>query len=159
MKFMKTIRFDPSDSFVFEKAAEPDEWAIPGGFAFARTAEDALAGKSRQAFSNGFLSLETFGHSTFVSVTEMSVEQADALTQRLAQYFVDCHGAPSLEEAMMVAQGEIDFALELCRDAPINAVFALRRFFDEAGELREEFHLVTPPGEKLHARVWDIVED
>lgn len=156
---MKTIQFDPSDSFVFEKAAEPDEWAIPGGFAFAGIAEDAFAGKSRQAFSNGFLSLETFGHSTFVSVTEVSVEQADALTQRLAQYFVDCHGAPSLEEATAVAQGEIDFALELCRDAPVNAVFALRRFFDEAGELREEFHLVTPPGEKLHARVWDIVED
>ncbi|HKJ61349.1 MAG TPA: DUF6505 family protein, partial [Hyphomicrobiales bacterium] len=85
MKFMKTIQFDPSDSFVFEKAAEPDEWAIPGGFAFAGTAEDALSGKSRQAFSNGFLSLETFGHSTFVSVTEISAEQADALTQRLAQ--------------------------------------------------------------------------
>ena len=159
MKFLKTIRFDPSDSFVFEKAAEPDEWAIPGGFVFAASTEDALAGKSRQAFSNGFLSLETFGHSTFVSVTEVSGERIDTLTRRLAQHFVDCYGAPSLEEAMAVARGEIDFALDLCRDVPINAVFALRRFFDDAGELREELHLVTPPGEKLHARIWDIVED
>lgn len=159
MKFMKTIRFDPSDSFVYEKAAEPDEWAIPGGFAFAGAAENTLVGKSRQAFSNGFLSLETFGHSTFVSVTEASAERIDALTRHLAQHFVDCHGAPSFEEATTVAQGEIDFALELCRDVPVNSVFALRRFFDEAGELREEFHLVKPPGEKLHARVWDIVED
>ena len=42
---------------------------------------------------------------------------------------------------------------------PVNAIFALRRFFDEAGEIREEFHLVTPPGDKHHARIWDIVED
>jgi hypothetical protein len=42
---------------------------------------------------------------------------------------------------------------------PINSVFTLRRFFDETGEIREEFRTVDPPGEKLHARIWDVVED
>ena len=34
MKLLRTIRLDPSDRFIFERAAEPGEWAVPGGFAF-----------------------------------------------------------------------------------------------------------------------------
>jgi hypothetical protein len=159
MKFLKTIRFDPSDTHVFENAAGTDEWAIPGGFAFAGLAEDAITGKRKQAFSNGFLSLESFGHSTFVSVADISAEQVEALIRGLVQYFVGHCGAPSPEEAATVARSEVDFVLELCRDVPVNSVFTLRRFFDEAGEVREEFRIVDPPGETLHTRVWDVVED
>ncbi len=159
MKFLKTIRFDPSDSFVFENAAEPDEWAIPGGFAFAGVSEDVLAGKQRQAFSNGFLSLESFGRSTFVCVAEISPGEAEALVRDLAQHFVGHYGAPSLDDAVPAARAEIDFVLELCREVPINSVFTLARFFDESGEIREEFRIVDPRGEKLHARIWDVVEE
>src|SRR5262245_3275662 len=35
VKLLRTIRLDPSDTFVFDKAAEPGEWAVSGGFAFA----------------------------------------------------------------------------------------------------------------------------
>ena len=37
-----------------------------------------LTGKRKQAFSNGFLSLESFGHSTFTSVAEISPGEAEA---------------------------------------------------------------------------------
>ena len=32
MKLLRTIRLDPSDTFVFERAAEPGEWAVSGAF-------------------------------------------------------------------------------------------------------------------------------
>ena len=35
MKLLRTIRADASDTFVFERAAEPGEWAVSGAFAFA----------------------------------------------------------------------------------------------------------------------------
>ena len=34
LKFPRTIRLDPSDTFVFERAAEPGEWAVSGAFVF-----------------------------------------------------------------------------------------------------------------------------
>ena len=34
MKLLRTIRLDPSDTFVFERAAEPGEWAVSGAFVF-----------------------------------------------------------------------------------------------------------------------------
>ncbi len=159
MKFLKTIRFDPSDTHVFDHPAEPDEWAVPGGFAFAGATEDSLTGKRRQAFSNGFLSLESFGHSTFTSVAEISGSQAEALIENLARQFAEHHGAPSVEAARPIAREEIEFVADLCRETPINTVFTLRRFFDEGNEIREEFRVMDPPGERLHARVWDVVED
>ena len=39
---LRTIRLDPSDTFVFERAAEPGEWAVSGAFMFADADPDAL---------------------------------------------------------------------------------------------------------------------
>lgn len=157
-KFLKTIRFDPSDTNVFESAAEPDQWAIPGGFYFAGVKEGDLKGKAKQAFSNGFLSLETFGFSTFTSVSEMSADEITNAKHELAKHFVERYGAPDLASAMQVAEQEISFVLEMCAEVPINTVFALGRYFDEAKELREEFRIVEAPREAVHTRVWEIVE-
>lgn len=159
MKFLKTIRFDPSDSQVFKTAADPDEWAIPGGFRFANAVEDELAGKEKQAFSNGFLSLTSFGFSTFVSVAEISGEEKDDITARLVQHFIDHYGAPSPDAAGPAAQQEIAFVLDLCEQVPINSVFTLRRIFDDNAAIKEEFRIVDVPSETRHARVWDVVEE
>lgn len=43
-KLLRTINFDISDAHVFEKAAEPDEWAISGAFEFADLDKSAIAG-------------------------------------------------------------------------------------------------------------------
>ncbi len=154
----RTIRFDGSDAQVFERAAGPDEWAVSGAFAFADL-EAPPVGKQRQAFVNGFLSLESFGRSTFVSVGECPETQLELLTERLAEHLVARYGAPDLAAALPAAEEELGFALELCRGQPVNSLFVVERRFDEEGRIREAFRLVQPPGETPHARVWDVVED
>ena len=54
VKLLRTIRLDPSDTFVFERAAEPGEWAVPGAFAFAHRMCAALEGKARAPFGRAF---------------------------------------------------------------------------------------------------------
>ena len=70
MKLLHTIRLDPSDTFVFEKAAEPGEWAVSGAFVFWDTDASALQGKARSAFRSGFLGVESLGWSTLVQIVE-----------------------------------------------------------------------------------------
>ena len=79
MKLLRTIRLDPSDTFVFEQAAEPGEWAVSGAFAFWNSDPGTLEGKARTAFRSGFLGLMrlpcsaqpvgAFPPATFTSVT------------------------------------------------------------------------------------------
>lgn len=158
MKFLKTIRIDPSDVHVFERPAESGEWAIAGGFVFSGASESDLSGKTKQAFANGFLSLVSFGHSTFCVVANINDAEIEKLTGSLAQHFMDHYGAPSLDEANIAARAEISFIVEMCEENPINSVFTLLRLFDDDGEIREEFRIVDAPGEELHARVWDVEE-
>lgn len=159
MKLFRTIRFDQSDDHVFDPAAGPDEWAISGAFAFSALEPDAIRGKVKQAFSNGFLSLESFGRATFVSVAEIEDETHAGLVDALSDHFVDHYGAPDRAAAMPVAEAEIAFAAEVAGGAPINTVFTVRRVTDDSGEIREEFRTVTPPSEPLHTRIWDVVDD
>ena len=157
-KLLRSIRFDASDSHVFPKAAGPDEWAISGAFAFAGL-EERPRGKARQAFVNGFLSLESFGWVTFVTVADCPASERAAVLERLATHLVRHYGAPGLAAALPAAEAEIAYAEDLCRDAPINRLFAVRRRFDEAGQLHEAFQVVQPPGETPHAKVWEILDD
>jgi len=158
MKFLRVIRFDPSDAQVFETAAEPDEWAVPGGFAFAGITPEQLTGKTRQAFANGFLGLSSFGRATFAVTTEIGEEELGTIVEALAAHFVEHYGAPSLEAAREAASGEAGFVVDLCAEKPINTVFTLRRVLDD-GEVREEFRVISPPSKPLHAKVWDVVDD
>jgi hypothetical protein len=159
MKFLKTIRLDASDEAVFEVAAAPDEWAIPGGFAFAGITAGELTGKTRQAFANGFLSLQSLGRSTFASVAGITAEECDALTRQLAGHLHASFGAPNRAAAEAPAWDEIAFVTGLCRDVPVNTLFTLRRTLDGSGEIREEFRTIAAPRGVPHARVWEIVDD
>ncbi len=157
-RLLRTIRFDASDSHVFAQAAGPDEWAVSGAFAFAALNQPPV-GKLRQAFANGFFSLESFGRATFVTVADCPEVDLRHLTQKLAQHFVESYGAPDLAAATPAADEEIGFACDLCREAPINQLFTVSRRFDEEGQLRETFRVVEPPGERPHAKVWEIIGD
>ena len=64
-RLLRTIRLDASDALVFPRAADPGEWAVPGGFCFWDDDVAALEGKRRQAFRAGFLGLASFGWSTW----------------------------------------------------------------------------------------------
>ncbi len=141
MKLARTIHFDESDRNVFHFAARTGEWAISGGFEFSDWSEADLKGKNRQAFSNGWLGLDTFGRATFVAVTQIEQSELESLTERLAQYFVDMYGAPSLEAALPVAQQEMEHALDLCVDHDPNTLIAVSRELTEAG-VNEQFRTI-----------------
>jgi hypothetical protein len=158
-KFLKTIRFDPSDTRVFERPAAPDEWAIPGSFSFVAAQPDQLTGKSLQAFRYGFLSLDSFGRSTFVSVAEISVNGIAGLEQALSGHFVESMGAPSIDVAARAAHGEIEFVIDMCANVAVGSVFSMRRSFDDNGEIREVFRLVDPQSTRIPARAWEVVEE
>ena len=80
LKLPRTIRLDPSDSFVFEHPAEPGEWAVTGSFLFWDADVANLTGKPRAAFRSGFVGVVSLGFSTLVTVTEASeAERARSL--------------------------------------------------------------------------------
>ncbi|WP_321341561.1 DUF6505 family protein [Breoghania sp.] len=157
--FLRTIRLDTSDSQIFEAAAGPGEWAVPGGFEFCEMEPSEIRGKTRQAFANGFLSLETFGRSTLVMVAEIAENELEALVQALAMHFVGVYGAPDMASALPVARGEVDFAVELAQGQPLNTLLSVSRAHDDAGGIREEFRVMPSPTSVQHALVWDVVED
>lgn len=156
-KLLRTIRFDDSDTHVFDVAAEAGEWALSGAFEFGALEPDQMKGKVRQGFANGFLGLASFGRSTFATVGEIEDVDIAQIERRLAEHFVARYGAPSLEAAFPVAGDEIQFVLDLCKDVPINTVFTVRRTLDNKGRIKEEFRQIRPPsGEPQHARIWTV---
>ena len=68
LKLPRTLRLDPSDTFVFETPAEPGEWAVTGSFLFFDADVEALAPKARTAFRSGFVGVASLGFSTLVVV-------------------------------------------------------------------------------------------
>lgn len=141
MKLARAIHFDESDQNVFHNPARTGEWCISGGFEFSNWTEADLSGKARQAFANGWLGLETFGRVTFVAVTQVEPSEVAALTEALAQHFVDLYGAPSITEASGVAQNEIAHMAELCEDHDANTLITVSREITEAG-VREAYRTI-----------------
>ena len=143
-KLPRTLRLDPSDTVVFERAAEPGEWAVPGGFAFWEEDPAAMAGKRRQAFRAGFLGLASFGWSTLVEVAEATPEQRAATLAALAEHIRTAYGAPDEAAARAAAEEEIAFAESLCEGHPPGTVLALSRALEPGPDgqpptLRERF--------------------
>ncbi|MFL5000520.1 MAG: DUF6505 family protein, partial [Xanthobacteraceae bacterium] len=103
MKLLRTIRLDPSDTFVFEPAADPGEWAVSGGFVFFAADPDELSGKARAAFRAGFLGVTSLGWSTLVQIVEASESDRAALVDMLAAQLVAEFGAPDLAAARAAA--------------------------------------------------------
>jgi hypothetical protein len=144
MKLLRTIQLDPSDTFVFKRAAEPGEWAVSGAFVFAGVDAGTLQGKSRAALRSGFLGIDTLGWSTLVQVVEASEDDRAAAVELLARRLVEHFGAPDLEAASVAAEEEIAFAASLCKDAK-GTVIAVSRSV-ENGAIRETFRSLQPRG-------------
>ncbi len=157
MRFPKTIRLDSSDAQVFERAAEPNEWAVSGAFAFADADPSEISGKRRQAFHNGFLGTASFGWSTLVTVAKIDPAQYQSVIDALAAHFVERYGAPSLAAAAPAARAEAEFAADLC-DHDINTVLSVSRDYGDDG-IVEQYRVIQPPLEPVHAKIWEIVED
>lgn len=143
MRLARTLRFDESDERVFERAAEPDEWAVSGAFEFSDWSEEQVAGKARQAFANGWLGLESFGRATFVAVAEVTDAEYARLVERLAEHFVERYGAPDLDAARPVAADELAHMADMCADHDPNTLLIVERRLVDAG-VAEAFRAIRP---------------
>ncbi|MGL1833542.1 DUF6505 family protein [Rhodocyclaceae bacterium SMB388] len=163
MKLLRVARLDDTDDHVFAPAAQAGELAVTGSFVFAFSDEDPeqLTGKARQAFRNGFLSLERFGWATVVSIAEVSEAEYKGAIESLARHLVRAFGAPSLDEALPVARQEVDYAASLCEYEP-GTMLVLERRSDDEG-IHEAFKRVLPQqkvadwqGHSGEIRIWDM---
>ena len=139
MKLPRTLRLDPSDQFVFARAAEPGEFAVSGAFVFAQADPQQLSHKQRIALRSGFLGVGSLGWSTLVEVAEGDGEAVvAALAHQLRAHF----GAPDDAVALEAAREEVAFAASLC-DLPLGTVIAVHRTLSDGG-LAEQVRTLTP---------------
>jgi hypothetical protein len=158
LKLARTIRFDSSDLNIFDSASEEGEWAISGSFMFAGISDDALVGKTRQAFANGFVGLSSFGFSTLVTVASASDEMREALIQTLAGRFVEEFGAPSHHDAEQAAREEIDFMADICSEHKTGTLLSITRSLSEQG-IKESFRSIAKADSCAEQQIWTIIDD
>jgi Family of unknown function (DUF6505) len=156
VKLLRTIRLDASDSFIFEKPAEPGEWAVSGAFAFAQFDPANLRGKARIAFRAGFLGLGSLGRSTLAQIVEANESDRRAAVDMLAVQLVRHFGAPDLATGRLAAEEEISFAASLC-DHPPGVLVAVARSY-ENGMIRETFRTLRPRDGAGHASAFVFME-
>jgi len=156
VKLLRTIRLDPSDSFVFDRAAEPGEWAVSGAFVFWNADMTTLEGNARAAFRGAFLGVESLGWSTLVQIVEASEADRAALVQTLAQHLIARFGAPDLATARVAAEEEVAFASSLCGH-PAGTLIAVHRSVED-GDVREAFRTLHPRGGPKPLRAFSFLE-
>ena len=156
MKLLRTIRLDASDTFVFDAAAEPGEWAVSGAFVFWDKDPATLGGKKRAAFRGGFLGVNSLGWSTLVQIVETTEAERAILVDLLAEQLVRHFGAPSPAAAKAAAQEEVAFAQSLCT-VPLDGVIAVHRTFED-GAVRESFRVLRPREGLKPTRVFSFLE-
>jgi hypothetical protein len=164
---LRTIRLDPSDTFVFPVAAEAGEWAVTGTFLFWGRDVGALAGKERAAFRSGFVGVSSLGFSTLVVAQPIRPEEHAAAVDTLARHLMERLGAPDMTAARAAAAEELAFAASLA-DHDEGTLVAMHRAF-EGGEIREQYRTLkarerTAGADSLHAQAraftfHEVVED
>lgn len=142
MKLLRTIRLDPSDTFVFDPPAEPGEWAASGAFAFWHRDPGALEGKARAAFRSGFLGVQSLGWSTLVQIVDANEGERAEVVALLARQLMTHFGTPNENAARAAAEDEIAFVESLCGE-PQDTLIAVHRRFED-GEVREQFRTLRP---------------
>jgi hypothetical protein len=156
VKLLRTIRLDPSDTFVFERAAEPGEWAVSGAFMFDDAALERLDGKARAAFRSGLLGVQSFGWSTLAQIVEASEADRQHVVDTLALQLVVQLGAPDLAAARAAAEEEVAFAASLC-DRPHDTLIAVHRTIED-GAIREAFRSLHARGERKPMRAFAFLD-
>lgn len=156
MKLLRTIQLDPSDAFVFDRTAEPGEWAVSGAFSFWNVDVEKLEGKPRTAFRSGFLGVNSLGWSTLAQIVDANDSDCRALVEMLAAQLVRHFGAPDLPVARKAAEEEVAFAQSLCVHAT-NTLIAVKRTC-EKGEIREAFRSLRPREGARLSKVFSFVE-
>jgi hypothetical protein len=156
MKLLRTIRLDASDTFVFEKAAEPGEWAVSGAFAFWNRDAASIEGKARSAFRSGFLGVSSLGWSTLVQIVAANDKDRRDVVDTLARQLVSGFGAPTIEDALAAAEEEVAFAESLCSQ-PQDTLVAVHRTFED-GAVKESFRTLRPRNGPKPVRAFSFFE-
>ena len=156
MKLLRTIALDPSDTFVFDVAAEPGDWAVSGAFRFYDRDPAGLTGKDRSAFRSGFLGVQSWGWSTLVQVVQATEDDRRRLVELLATQLVDRFGAPDLATARVAAEEEVAFTESLCMH-PVSTLIAVRRSAAD-GDVRESFRKLKLREGSSHSRAFSFME-
>jgi Family of unknown function (DUF6505) len=156
VKLLRTIALDPSDTFVFDVAAEPGEWAVSGAFRFCDRDAAKLSGKDRVAFRSGFLGVKSWGWSTLAQVVHATEEDRRTLVELLAKQLVERFGAPDLSTARLAAEEEVAFAQSLCTH-PLSALIAVHRSASD-GEVRESFRRLQLREGQGHNKAFSFME-
>ncbi|NQU59854.1 MAG: hypothetical protein HQ512_01880 [Rhodospirillales bacterium] len=157
MKFPRTIRLDVSDVNAFPLAAEPEEWAVTGTFAFADGDPETMTAKDQLAFKNAWLGTNSFGRATFVQVATIPDAQFEDVVRRLAGHLFENYGAPDMLAAMEAARGEAQWAADLCNH-PAGTMLSIEREFTEDG-VAERISVIPSTGEGAHAQIWSVSEE
>jgi hypothetical protein len=156
MKLLRTIRLDPSDTFIFDKAAEPGEWAVPGSFVFWNQDPAAFEGKKRSAFRAGLLGVGSLGWSTLAQIVEADRDGHAEAVEMLAQRLVESFGAPDITTARLAAAEEVAYASSLC-EQPVDTLIAVHRVAD--GDcIRETFRTLRPRNGPKPLRAFSFLE-
>ena len=130
---------------------------MPGGASFAGCDPAELDNKTRFAFQNGWLGVDSFGWSTFVEVVDITDEEYAKVIESLARGLVSVLGAPDMETAMPPARAEAEYAAGLCDHKP-HTLLALERGLEGDG-IVERFRVIVPERTQDHAKIWEIVPD
>lgn len=158
MKFLRTIRLDDSDTQVYERAADPGEWAVPGSFAFLDMDPEKMSGKTLQAFLHGFLGTQTFGWSTLVEIAEISEDEYQQVVDRLAAHLMSHYGAPHIAAALPVAGDEADYAATIC-EYNLHTLLAIEREFGDEG-IEESLKVIRPNAASHEGiKIWGVEGD
>ena len=158
MKFAKTIRFDKSDLNIFPTIAEEGELAVVGTFSFFNFGEENLKGKMKQAFSNGFLGIPSFGYSTLISLTQVEEEDLKSLKNTLSDCFLKNYGAPSFEHAYKAADDEVNLMLDLCSSHDKGSLISISREITKDG-IKENFRNLPKAESCAEQNIWTFEEE
>jgi hypothetical protein len=156
VKLLRTIALDPSDTFVFDVAAEPGDWAVSGAFRFCDRDPARLTGKDRSAFRSGFLGVQSWGWSTLVQVVGATEDDRRSVVELLTAQLVDRFGAPDLATARRAAKEEVAFAEQLCTH-PVGSLIAVHRTATDS-EIRESFRRLQLREGQGHSKAFSFME-
>ncbi len=158
MKYAKTIRFDKSDLNIFPSVAMEGELAVVGTFSFFDLNAETLKGKRKQAFSNAFLGIPSFGYSTLISLAEVEEIDLRDLKLKLSKHFFKNYKAPSFEHANKAADDEINLMLDLCRKHDKGSLISVSREMTSEG-IKENFRHLPKADSCAEQKIWTFVDE
>ena len=157
VKLLRTIRLDPSDTFVFENAAEPGEWAVSGAFVFWDTRRRRRS-KARRArrFAAAFSASSRSAGRRWCRSSRRARPIGGRGRKAGASNWSAHFGAPDIAAARAAAEEEVAFAASLCNQ-PQDTLIAVHRRFED-GEVREAFRTLHPREGQKPMRAFSFLE-